>query len=85
MKRKTSLATVFIIAVCVIIGMVIFTVCMETDNVAALITIVPVIVLVVICYMLFNKLNKIIILLQEIAKQNRGSDETSDNKNERCD
>ena len=72
MKRITPIK-LFKITACCILGWICFIVCMETNNMALLAGVIPVIIMVVLAYMLFDKLNKIIKLLQEIVDKDNES------------
>lgn len=69
--KRLRINTFIKILVCCILGWACFIICMETDNTSIMIAAIPTIIFVVLAFKLFEKLNKIIALLQEIADQGR--------------
>lgn len=66
MKRITPIK-LFKIIICCILAWICFIVCVETDNTTLFVALVPVAVMIILAYLLFDKLNRIIKLLQEMV------------------
>lgn len=69
--KQITIKKLFKITISVILGWICFIICMETDNISLLAGIIPVFALIILFYMLFDKLNKIIKLLQEIVDKDK--------------
>lgn len=76
--RRLSFKKLLITILCCILLWACFIICMETKNVQVFTAIISAVIMIVLMCLLFNKLNKIIELLQKIAdRDNRTNDEST--------
>lgn len=78
--RKLSFKKLLITILCCILLWVCFIICMETKNIQVFAVIVSASIMIVLMYLLFDKLNKIIKLLQKIADGNNETNNESTRK-----
>lgn len=68
-KKRITLMTLLKIAACCVIGWICLIVCIETENIYIFLGLIPTVIIIVLTCLLFNKLNKIIEILQKILDE----------------